>query len=407
MTKKFQEFTPREYLKIDIANNYGLDKLSWNERIKWFDDNENQLDQLVSSAEEPALFYAGILAWQDVQEGNPTGYLISLDATASGMQLLAALTGDRKAAELCNVIPTGSREDAYTNIYNIMLNKIQDISKISRDDTKVAIMTSLYGSTALPKEIFGEGELLRVFYDTMKEQAPAAWELNEAFLAMWDADALIYQWILPDNFHVNIKVMGQVNETVHMFNEPFTVTRYENMPIPEGRSLSANCVHSLDGMIVRELVRRCSYDPGMVTKLKMLLSFYDLNKVNPPAKLTDHDKMVLILWDHYTTTGYLSARIMEHLNEDNLHYVDIPTIWELVNSLPVKPFTVVTIHDAFRCLPTYGNDLRKQYNIQLQAIAKSNLLGDLISQIIGKTVHIGKLDPNLHIEIIDSNYALS
>ena len=63
--------------------------------------------------------------------------------------------------------------------------------------------------------------------------------------------------------------------------------------------------------------------------------------------------------------------------------------------------------DCFRCLPTYGNDLRYQYNLQLQLIAQSNLLGNLISQIIGKPVRIGKLDPDLHLEIIEANYSLS
>ena len=34
-----QIFTPKEYLKIDIANSYGLDTKTWDERISWFDDN--------------------------------------------------------------------------------------------------------------------------------------------------------------------------------------------------------------------------------------------------------------------------------------------------------------------------------------------------------------------------------
>ena len=51
-----QKFTAREYLKIDIANSFGLDKKDWNERIQWFDQNEHQLSSLLNQAEEPALF---------------------------------------------------------------------------------------------------------------------------------------------------------------------------------------------------------------------------------------------------------------------------------------------------------------------------------------------------------------
>lgn len=63
--------------------------------------------------------------------------------------------------------------------------------------------------------------------------------------------------------------------------------------------------------------------------------------------------------------------------------------------------------NGFRCLPNYGNDLRKQYNIQLASIAKSNLLSFLISQILGRTVTIGKADPDLWKDVLHTNYALS
>ena len=117
----FDTFTGQEYVKIDIANNYGLDKLTWHERIRWFDQHEQQLDELLASAKEPALFYAGVKAYRDVLAGKPIGYMISLDATSSGLQLLAALTGDRSAAQLCNVVDTGTRQDAYDAIYRIRL----------------------------------------------------------------------------------------------------------------------------------------------------------------------------------------------------------------------------------------------------------------------------------------------
>jgi len=401
----FQTFTPRQYLQLDIANNYGLDKKPWQERLDWFEANKHQLRELIASSDEPALFFAGVNAWEDVLAGKPIGYMVSLDATSSGLQLLAALTGDRKAARLCNVVDTGDREDAYTGIYEEMLEGVGDTAKITRDDTKQAIMTSLYGSTAMPKRVFGEGALLDTFYATMKKNAPAAWELNEAFLAMWDPTVTEHNWVLPDNFHVRIKVMNQKKETVHFLNQPFDVFYKVNEPVEEGRSLGANCIHSIDGMIVRELTRRCSYNPETVARLKMMLDV-DWHGTNEE---TDDDKLVMALWDHYSATGYLSARIIEHLNPDNVGHVDPVVIWDLLDSLPEKPFKVVSIHDCFRCLPTYGNDLRRQYNIQLQLIAQSNLLSVLLGQIVNQPgrVHIGKLDPNLHKEILDSNYALS
>jgi len=401
----FQTFTGRDYLKIDIANSFGLDKLTWDARISWFDQNEHQLDQLLKQAAEPALFYAGVKAWRDVLAGKPIGYMISLDATSSGLQILAALTGDRSAAQLCNVVDTGGREDAYTSIYQLMLNELGQSAKIKRDDVKQAVMTALYSSKAVPKRVFGEGELLGLFYQVMETAAPAAWELNETMLQLWNPEAHSNDWVMPDNFHVHIKVLDTVTETVHFDNQPFEVNYKVNRPMPEGRSLGANMVHAIDGMIVREITRRCDYDQKKVDRLRYFLTTYQ--SLGVTAELDDNDKMVDILWKHYQATGYLSARIIDHLNQNNLGNVDAAVIQQLLDSLPVKPFKVISIHDCFRCLPHYGNDLRRQYNLQLEMIAKSELLSFLISQLIGRSVQVGKLDPDLWKDISETNYALS
>lgn len=401
-------FTPREYLKIDIANNFGLDKENWSDRIKWFDDNEARLEELLHQAEEPALFYAGVQAWRDVCAGRPTGYLISLDATSSGLQILTVLTGDHIAAKLCNVVDTGKREDAYTNIFEVMVDHLinrlgQHGGGISRDDCKRAIMTSLYGSRAVPKEVFGEGIQLKIFYQVMEEITPAVWELNEAFLEMWDPKAYSHDWVLPDNYHVHVKVMNTVKETIQFMNQPVDTFHTVNEPMPEGLSLGANVTHSLDGFIVRELTRRCDYNPDTILKV---IGALNSEKQGSNTSSVD-DKMVLKLWTHYQQSGYLSARILDHLDTGNIGNVDQDKIWELINSLPEKPFKIVSTHDCFRILPTYGNDLRIQYNRQLAMISESNMLEYLLSQILGRQILIEKLDPNLHKKIMQANYALS
>jgi hypothetical protein len=416
-----QLFDGKTYLKIDIANNFGLDKKTWKERIDWFDRHEPQLMEVLPQAAEPALYFAGVTAWQDIKAGKPSGYPISLDATSSGLQILAALTGDRKAAELCNVVNViktqkldfspeaeAERRDGYTVIYQAMLAVLGESAKITREKTKEAIMTALYGSRAVPKEVFGEGMLLKVFEDTMQSVAPAVWELNEAFIQMWNPNATINSWVLPDNFHVHVKVMSRVMESVHFMNKPYETFRTVNMPMDEGRSLGANTTHSIDGMIVREMVRRCNYDAAKVQALRDYMAY--LADGNELAVLFDDDEnadMVRTLWAHYEESGYLSARIIDHLNLHNLHLVQHSVILELLDSLPAKPFEVLAVHDCFRCLPNYGNDLRRQYTLQLQLIAKSKLLQSILCQILGRNVSIGKLDESLWQDIGLAEYALS
>ncbi len=398
-------FTGKEYLKIDIANNFGLDKHEWYERIAWFDQNEHQLDTLVKQAEEPALFYAGIQAWKRVKEGKPNHYPISLDATSSGIQILACLTGDRKAAELCNVINVGKRMDAYKRLYDIMVDTIGDTAKIDRKDTKSAIMTAFYGSTAMPKQVFGEGTLLTAFHDTMKDNAPGAWELNETMLAIWDPEATINEWVMPDNFHVKVKVMDTVKEKVHFMNEPIEVSYSINKPIEQGRSLGANMTHSIDGMIVREMTRRCSYDRTMVLNVIEVLT-----DCKGKSDTREKDKMLQTLLDHYDDSGFMSARVLQYIDNKNVGNItrkQSAAVWDVINSLPSKPFNVIAVHDCFRCLPNYGNDLRKQYNQILSDIARSDMLSYIVSQILKRRITVNKLDSTMYMDILDADYALS
>ena len=135
----FQTFSGMQYLKIDTANNFGLDKEDWNTRIDWFDQVEGDLENLIKDAEEPALFYASVQAYRKAKRSEPVSHPISLDATASGIQILACLTGCRKSALLCNVVDAGRRMDAYTALYSSMLVRVGESAKIERKDVKQAV----------------------------------------------------------------------------------------------------------------------------------------------------------------------------------------------------------------------------------------------------------------------------
>jgi len=405
-----QRFTGRQYLQIDIANNFGLDKKTWAERLAWFDLHKDHLLEMLQQAEEPALYYAGVRAYEAILRGEAIGYPIALDATSSGLQLLAALTGDRSAAQLSNVVkqPDGDhRSDAYTVVYDDMCSQLGETSKIVRDDTKRAIMTSLYGSKAVPKEVFGEGKQLQVFLETMTRLAPGAWELNDTFVSIWDGNALTNDWVLPDNFHVHVKVMTLGSDTVQFLNEPFEVFQKINAPMKDGRSLGANTIHSLDGMIVREMSRRCDYDANWITLIREILDDEVVSHFATKEQKREAHLMVNLLWTHFKESGYLSARILDYLDSDTIVFVNANEIHKLIDSLPLKPFKLLSIHDCFRCLPQYGNDLRWQYNNQLHLIAKSNLLSFLLSQLLKRDVQIGKLDETLALDILESDYALS
>ncbi len=401
-------FTAKQYLQIDVASNFGLDKKDWDERLAWFAQNEPNLEELTAQADEPALFFAGVQAYRAMQKGQPIGYPISLDATASGMQILSCLTGDRAAAELCNVVDTEHRRDPYTIIYEIMTQRIGEAAKISRENTKQAIMTSLYGSVAMPKQVFGDGMLYYTFLAVMGEQAPAVWELNQVMLDIWDPTVFSHDWIMPDNFHVHVKVMDQVREVIHFLNEPFEVSKRINRPVEGGRSLGANLTHSVDGLVVREMTRRCMFHPPTIQHvIDVMRASGGCSPLIDRSEMSKDDLKVESLWEHYEKSGFLSARILEHIQPSNAGTFDHEVVADLIQSLPKKPFNILSIHDCFRCHPNYGNDLRKQYNNQLHLLARSNMLGFLLSQILNRPITAGKADPHLFKDVLAANYALS
>lgn len=406
---KMQLLTAKQYLKVDIANSYGLDKKTWDERLEWFEENKENLLNLVESADEPAMFYAGVVAYHDMLDGKPIGYTVALDATSSGLQLLSCLTGDRKAAELCNVVnymgENGKplRRDAYTVIYHTMLDIVGQSSRVKRDDCKQAVMTAFYGSEAKPKEVFGEGILLRTFENVMDTSAPGPWALNKFLLQCGNPDATAYLWVLPDNFHCQIKVMVPEVQTVNFLNKPYDITRMVQGTEEKTRMLSANTTHSIDGMVVREMLRRCNFNMNQVNYIKSLCEGTSEYIVVPGASY----EMVNTLWSNYEKSGFLSTRIFDYLDSETIALVDTDVIMAMLNTMPKKPFPVMTIHDCFRCHPNYGNDLRRQYNQILSDIAKSDLLGFILSQVLGQEFSAGKLDNDMWKDILDTDYALS
>lgn len=404
-----QTFTPRQYLAIDIANNFGLDKETWDTRLSWFEENKSSLLNLMGSAEEPALFYAGVKAYEDMLAGRPIGYTVALDATSSGLQLLSCLTGDRRAAELCNVVNYMGennkplRRDAYTVVYQLMLDILGESSRIKRSDTKQAVMTAFYGSEAKPKEVFGEGIRLKTFENVMDSSAPGPWALNKFLLQCGNPDATRYVWVLPDNYHAVIKVMVPEVQTVNFNGKPFDIIRMVQGCEDKTRMLSANITHSIDGMVVREMLRRCNYDHDLIAAVRELC---DLGPSEYPL-ISGNYEMVTELWNHYEKSGFLSMAIVPYLDPNTIALVDRQVVADMLDTLPKKPFQVMTVHDCFRCHPNYGNDLRRQYNQILSDIAKSDLLGFILSQVLGQEFSAGKLDNDMWKDVLEAEYALS
>lgn len=257
-----RQFTGMEYLHIALANHFGLDKLDWDERLKWTNDNYHQVDQLIKDAKEPLLFEKTIRAIDDAMYGRPSGYLLGIDATASGLQIMGAMSGCKSTCEVTN-LTSAHRNDVYTNVAKEMSKNLND--PIERDEIKHPVMTTFYGSKNQPKEILGEDTPeLAMFYEILHRDLPGPMQLMDIMQAAWDPDALEYSWVLPDGHTAMFKVMVPVDKRIkiaELDEASFTHRAYVNEPVERGLSLAANIIHSIDGFIVREMARR-AHDQG-------------------------------------------------------------------------------------------------------------------------------------------------
>jgi hypothetical protein len=354
----FKSYLPIEYLCIDIANCYGLDKELFEDRIQWVKDNNHQLEALLDDVKEDKVLYIkAVLALRAVQRGEETGHLISLDATNSGIQIMSAITGCKKGAEITNLLPINKRYDGYTIITDEMNDLLKSRGAMSvsvpRKDAKNAVMTSGYGSKKVPKEVFGEGELLDIFYEACFNKAEGAFTLMDVLINAWQPFALEHSWVLPDQFQVNIKVMEkkeiriEIDELNHL---TFTTNIEENIGSERGVSLVANVIHSLDAYLLRNVIRRCNYNPKMIkNKLSILKRIQELRESGelvqepPTGKLADHLEVTSYM--ALIDTSILPLVTSKTANQlEDWHIATLVRI--LTDMLQYKPAQVITVHDA-------------------------------------------------------------
>jgi len=409
-------FTGWQYLLIDLANQFGHDKLVFEKRIEWAEANLNELEDLADQAETKPLYMKAMQAIRKAQAGIPSGHMVGLDACCSGIQLMSVLTGCVKGATATGLVNPNERSDAYTYTTQVMGTILGSSVNISRADAKQSLMTSFYGSKAMPKQIFGEDTPeLDAFYQAANQVAPGAWELLQDLLGSWKPWGLIHQWKLPDGFDAKVKVMNKREvriEVDELDHATFTYEFYENLGARHGLSNAANVVHSMDAYVVREMHRRCNYDAEMVDQAFRAISKEKEARIQGESQQEPSPTgKVAYYMQQYERSTLTSVVILPYLGETNVKYLSDAHLDSLKSMaatlLTYKPFALVTIHDEFKAHPNNLNTVRWQYRELMAEIAKSMVLDDLLSQVHGRPGVFPKMTYDLADHIRGSNYALS
>jgi DNA-directed RNA polymerase len=159
------------WLKIHMANCYGNDKVSLDDRVKWAEENEMSFLMIAKdpmtnrsmweNTDSPWQYLAACYEYARYKfsgEGEKfkSTLAVGVDGTCSGIQHLAALTLDRTSGEQVNLCPSDKPSDIYQQVCDVVERNIADSKdtyanmwkgKITRKALKSNVMTFAYGST--------------------------------------------------------------------------------------------------------------------------------------------------------------------------------------------------------------------------------------------------------------------
>ena len=151
-----------KWIKFQLATTYGLDKATMEERIAWIDDPINRelvervfynpIDNIADweNADEPWQFLAACCEYCELhfEHRFHTHLPVAIDATCSGLQILAGLAKDKSTAKIVNVVGSNKPQDAYKLIAETSVDHIPQRLRPywDRKVTKRCVMTIPYNA---------------------------------------------------------------------------------------------------------------------------------------------------------------------------------------------------------------------------------------------------------------------
>ena len=239
-----------EWLAFQVSTCYGLDKETIEKRKEWTRDNHSLITQIVKDpignigswevADEPFQFLAACEEYYSCvisQSRSTTGLPVAIDATCSGLQILAALAMDRRTAQLVNVLPSDRPQDAYKVVAEAAkphipsyLHKVWDRKSVKRTVMTIPYNAKPYSNRSYirdalkEKGIDIENEDLTVVVNAVREA------MNQEFpgpmkVMKWIEDEVSkaikrgkteITWTTPSGFRVVQRLMKPNCKYIHL-----------------------------------------------------------------------------------------------------------------------------------------------------------------------------------------------
>ena len=172
-----------------------------------------------------------------------------------------------------------------------------------------------------------------------------------------------------------------------------------------------NTIHSIDGYLLRSVIRRASFNEVEVSNALSAITIVLLERANGKATeavcpSADLQNMLTI----YSYSKMLDTSIINYIDADNIHSVPTELLVKLSATLSkmleLGSSPVLTVHDAFRSAPWHCNAVRYHYKEIMSELAESDILQFIVSQIVKQQVVYIKKSNQLANMIRKSNYSI-
>jgi DNA-directed RNA polymerase len=280
-----------QWLAFQVATNgYGLDKATMSERMEWTLNNHDLITRIAQdpignlseweSADSPWTFLAACDEYYHCVikcDRHYTNLPVAVDATCSGLQILAGLARDANTAKLVNVLPSDRPQDAYKVIAEeakphvpIHLQQHMDRKTTKRTVMTVPYNAKPYSNRGYIREALAEKnveidkddltQVVKAVRDAMNVVVPGPmrvmkWIESEVAAAV-DRGCDELTWVTPSGFVVTQKLMKKNIKRIELQllgsckvhvadgdTEQVDKNHHKNATAP-------NLIHSLDSCIL-------------------------------------------------------------------------------------------------------------------------------------------------------------
>lgn len=128
-----------QWLKIHLANCAGVDKASFEERVKWTEEHKEQILESAknpteylwwSEQDSPFQFLAACFEFLEVTKhgfGYPSGLPIPFDGSCSGNQHFSCMLRDEVGGKAVNLVPSDTVHDIYQLVADEVIKQCEDL----------------------------------------------------------------------------------------------------------------------------------------------------------------------------------------------------------------------------------------------------------------------------------------